>query len=61
MNYSTRQQAINLYTHGLNVPTIAVLLGIDRDEIEVAIEDAEAHSLVHLTGDDDDWRGYEAN
>jgi hypothetical protein len=62
MDYDTRQQVISLYTAGLNTPTIAVLLNVDRGEVEVAIDDAETHGTpIHFTGDNDDWRGYAQN
>ena len=59
MDYLTRKQALNLYSAGLNVPTIAVLLNVDRDEVEVAIEDAETHgNAFRFTSDNDDSAAY---
>jgi hypothetical protein len=62
MDHDTRQNAINLYAAGINVPTIAVLLNVDRGELEVAINDAETHgSPIRFTGDNDDWGRYAQN
>jgi len=58
MKFTDAQLALRLFNSGLNVPTIATLIGCDRDEVEQAIDYAETHGQSHLTSDNDDWRSY---
>jgi len=59
MDYQTRKQALKLYASGLNNATIAVLLNVDRDEVEIAINDAETHGAsFHFTGGTNDDATY---
>jgi hypothetical protein len=64
MQFTDAALAYRLYTLGNDVTSIAILIGVSRDEVEQAIEFVQDHdaSVYPLqTADNDDWRKYEAN